>query len=571
MKQPVYQSEPSDTLVTIPLLALLLVFIGYLASTVHYWFPPPPPDPDKLGMVIRDPWYDFGTHPGHPEQPNYAAQDRMGALLHQMGVRWVRLEFHIEGTDAFSVTQVARNDYFIREVAPRYNFRILGLLGFGLIRDYDPHLLGRHTPETDLVYGAGIDDIKRLWLNRARMIVNRYQGQVDAYELFNEPNRVSRHGDVGIPAPEIARLHATFYTFFRSIDRSAPGDEEWRDDVEIILGGLQPAGTGSLDDSGYLSDREYLRQIYTSDSFAHYYEIYHRFPVDGVGYHPYPREIFSSMTGRSGKLNVKSPGVLPTKGSQLWDRTAERDMGRVLRRLDQMRRVLIEVGDSAKPFWITEIGFNAGYPGQDEATQADMVRLSYSLLAARGDIEHIFWFKFEDFPPGIGPAAQQWGTVIIPFILDAACPGRSCYEARARPVRIRPSFWAYRDLAGRASSLPEPPAEVIISGPTIAPINMPVIFSALVSRPTGAQPVTYAWQADRQADVIHQGSLQDSVTFTWKRPGTYTLMVEATNAGGSVIARYDITVRRPLTASPYAARACSRSAIRSCASSMPQE
>ena len=52
-------------------------------------------NPDFMGMVIRDPWYDFGTNPKFPGQPNYDFQDTMGATLASMGVRWVRLDFHI--------------------------------------------------------------------------------------------------------------------------------------------------------------------------------------------------------------------------------------------------------------------------------------------------------------------------------------------------------------------------------------------------------------------------------------------------------------------------------------------
>ncbi|MEM8534027.1 MAG: hypothetical protein AAGF95_24490, partial [Chloroflexota bacterium] len=50
---------------------------------------------DFMGMVIRDPWYDFGTHPNYPNKPNYIAQDQMGKILSEAGVRWVRLDFHI--------------------------------------------------------------------------------------------------------------------------------------------------------------------------------------------------------------------------------------------------------------------------------------------------------------------------------------------------------------------------------------------------------------------------------------------------------------------------------------------
>ena len=50
-------------------------------------------NPEFMGMVIRDPFYEFDTNPAFPGQPNQAFQDRMGQLLANAGVRWVRLDF----------------------------------------------------------------------------------------------------------------------------------------------------------------------------------------------------------------------------------------------------------------------------------------------------------------------------------------------------------------------------------------------------------------------------------------------------------------------------------------------
>src|SRR5688500_9014884 len=52
-------------------------------------------NPDFMGMVIRDPWYDFDTNPAFPGEANRAFQDTMGATLAHIGVRWVRFDFHI--------------------------------------------------------------------------------------------------------------------------------------------------------------------------------------------------------------------------------------------------------------------------------------------------------------------------------------------------------------------------------------------------------------------------------------------------------------------------------------------
>jgi hypothetical protein len=505
-------------------------------------------DPELMGMVIRDPWYDFGTSPGLPHEPNYAAQDRMGEMLAQMGVRWVRLEFHIEGSNALA--QVARNDYFIREVAPRHNIKVLGLLSFGLVRGDHPRQLGALRSEHDTLYGAGIDPLKRTWLNRARMIANRYRGAIAAYEIFNEPNRITENGDEGMSANELARLHATFYHFFRHIDRAAPGDQSWRDNVQIILGGPQPAGTGQLDEALYLSDLSYLRQVYASGPFVRYHMKYGRFPLDGLAYHPYPHEIHRSlMLLRTTWVDSQGEVTVMTEPNDTVEPEPQADPARnvqfIQTRLDQMRDLLTELGDPLLPFWITEIGYNAALCEEGAANQAEFLRLVYASLAQREDVARIFWFKYEDFPPAVGPHAQQWGPVVIPFVQDTACPGGACYEPAGRPVLLRPAFWAYRDLSGNSTHLPEPPAQVAIDGPLTGSTSDVLTFTATLSRATAAQPVVYSWHvedAEGQDTVKNVGTVSDSLAWYWPQPGTYAITIEAANSAGTVTNRHLVTI-----------------------------
>jgi hypothetical protein len=528
------------------LVALVVLLVGTPSCArppVHHGL-----DPELMGMVIRDPWYDFGTSPGLPDKPNYAAQDRMGAMLAQMGVRWVRLEFHIEGSNALA--QVARNDYFIREVAPRHNIKVLGLLSFGLVRGNHPRELGAFRPEHDTLYGPGIGNLKRTWLNRARMIANRYRGAIAAYEIFNEPNRITENGDEGMSANELARLHATFYRFFRHVDRAAPGHQSWRDNVHIILGGPQPAGTGQLDEAVYLSDLSYLRQVYASGSFVRYHMKYGRFPLDGLAYHPYPHEIHRSlMLLRTTWIDSEGEVTIAIEPNDMVEPEPQADPTRnvqfIQTRLNQMRDLLTELGDPLLPFWITEIGYNAALCEEGEANQAEFLRLVYTTLAQREDVERIFWFKYEDFPPAIGPGAQQWGPVVIPFVQNTACPGGACYDPAGRPVLLRSAFWAYRDLSEPGNHLPEPPAQVAIDGPLSGSTNDILTFTATLSRTTAAQPVAYVWHmegAEGQDTVKNVGHLDDSLEWYWLQPGTYAITVEAANSGGTVTNRHIITI-----------------------------
>ncbi|PMP84179.1 MAG: hypothetical protein C0183_06755, partial [Roseiflexus castenholzii] len=153
--------------------------------------------PDMMGIVIRDPWFDFDTNPAFPGQSNKTFQDRMGAVLAQMGVRWVRLDFRIAAPlDAdprlppdFIEREIARNDYFINEVAPRHGFKVLGLLSFDLIQGTDAHVLNTGPFTETSIYGGGVNRYMDEWLTRALMIADRYGERVAAYQVLNEQNR----------------------------------------------------------------------------------------------------------------------------------------------------------------------------------------------------------------------------------------------------------------------------------------------------------------------------------------------------------------------------------------------
>ncbi len=478
----------------------------------------PPLDPDKMGLVIRDPWYDFGTELYQPNEPNRAAQDRMGEMLEQLGVRWVRFEFQIAGSsEAEVISQIARNDYFINEVAPRHNLKVLGLLGFNLIRGRSVFDLNSTAflPEDEQPYGGGVNEYMRVWLDRARLITNRYGDRIDAYQILNEQNRMSDDG--AIDAEVTARLLTKFYRFFRHEDSALPGEQDWREDVQIILGGLHPAGTSRPWLPGYVSDREYLLDIYAADGFQSYRETYGDFPIDGLGYHPYPEEII----------------------------TLQDDIALIRGRIDEVRETLVEVGDPLLPFWITEIGYNVAFGSQDEVGQAEFMRDVFRELGTRPDVAVVFWFKYEDFPPASGPNAQKWGVVRIPFTMGN-CAGGACYDRLGRPTELRPSFWTYRELAGRGDAQPEPPAQVTmaISQTDELELNTTYTVTATVSRDTATRPISYSWLIDGALVRQSTGTLTDTLTFQGRSLGAYEIQVEATNEAGVVMNSQPVYVGR---------------------------
>lgn len=325
--------------------------------------------PDMMGIVIRDPWFDFDTNPAFPGQPNKTFQDRMGAALAQMGARWVRLDFRIAAPlDAqlppdFIEREIAKNDYFINEVAPRHGFKVLGLLSFDLIQGTDAHVLNTGPFTETSIYGGGVNRYMDEWLTRALMIADRYGERVAAYQVLNEQNRLPRYlpdgptGD-GIDPVIVARMVTKLYRFCRGIP-PLPRPAPYRcAHAEIITGGLHPRGTtDGKSDQTILTDADYLKRMYASRPFQDFREANGRWPVDGIGYHPYPEEI-----------RLSPNDALVDRG------------------LNRMRAALAEAGDPNVPFWITEIGYNVGFdadgprgpiPPQTEAGQAEFLRDIY--------------------------------------------------------------------------------------------------------------------------------------------------------------------------------------------------
>jgi hypothetical protein len=382
----------------------------------------------KMGLVIRDPWYEFDTNLDQPNLPNTVAQDAMGALLSDLGARWVRLEFHIAGDDVAG--QVARNDYFINEVAPRHGFKVLGLLSFDLLRGVNPRELITQPEGNDPLYGGGIKQYIRTWLDRARFIADRYQEKVHAYEILNEHNRLPDGS--AIPAYLAARLHTKFYHFFHYRDRDhAPPGQSWRDNVPVLIGGLHPRGSGNPGDAAYVSDLDYLYQVYTHawGGFPAFRDKMGRFPVDGIAYHPYPEEIRGSLNRCPRCTDVR------------WEATM------LAYRLDELRQELRGLGQPDAPIWITEIGYNAAYRTNTKEGQAEFLAAVQSMLIARPDVAASFWFKYEDFPDWRGRDTEQWGLVHIPFWVEH---DKLYYAGDGQPAYMRPAYAVFRSIA-RAS------------------------------------------------------------------------------------------------------------------------
>lgn len=387
------------------LFALLLSAIALIPPPSHSAQHPAPSPPSDLspaglaalprypapanffGMVVRDPFYEWNL------STREVRQDFINAMMDDLqsaGVEWVRFEFHTycwpkSNPDEQEICRfdVEQADYFIQAAHAR-GIKVLALIGTDIFRGAENQLWNfndyptsqeycKHTPDdpsNDL--GCGLTPYLEQWLTRALEIANHYQGAIDAYEILNEQNRyyglVAARNERGLSDQDemdpirVARLVTKFYRL-----RRADGDP-----TPIILGGLHPFDSSQSDCRGCTVEG-YIKKIYESQNeFVAYKNATGSWPIDGVAYHPYPREIPERLESDNDFL-YRVPGAL--------------------------RNVLSTIRnyDTRSKLWITEIGTrgNIGDP-IDLERQAEFLRIFYQIAwYMRDDIFTVMWFKQE--------------------------------------------------------------------------------------------------------------------------------------------------------------------------------
>lgn len=153
--------------------------------------------------------------------------------------------------------------------------------------------------------------------------VNRYKGRVAAYEIWNEPN-LEREAGKPIRAGAYVELLKAGYKAVKEADPAAL----------VVTAGLTP--TGYNDPNVAIDDVAFLRQFYTYNGgeAKKYYDV--------LGAHP------GSSHNPPDTLWPAQPGPGPG-----W-----RDHPSFyFRRIEQIRQVMVENGESAKPVWLTEFGW----------------------------------------------------------------------------------------------------------------------------------------------------------------------------------------------------------------------
>lgn len=353
----------------VALLLVLLVFAP-VAPPAHPANAGPPvvtdPYPGRdgfFGIVGEDPYYEWNTDMAHPNDVNRQLLENMIKQMAAGGASWIRIEFFAEYGDTTGPGAMnwAKYDWFVTDLCPRYHLNILGVISFGALRDSNAaYALGKINDPTDQPDGSNA--YIRSFSDRAAEISGHYAGYVNAWELMNESNwsdnlNAATQGQQQRVFPDrMAALMARTY----------PRIKNAKGDVPVLLGGLINTA-GAYASSSY--DIPFLRTLYQSSYLKHGGSV----PWDGVADHPY-----------------------------------ELDAAQIPDHVRQLHEVMAQAGEGGKKVWVTELGTQAPTPdvpesgvipvGAQEARQAAFLTTAYTgLMNMRDAVEHVFWFKYEDF------------------------------------------------------------------------------------------------------------------------------------------------------------------------------
>ena len=155
-----------------------------------------------------------------------------------------------------------------------------------------------------------------------REVAGRYRGQVVAYEVWNEPNLEREAGPV--QAGAYVELLKAGYGAIKGADPAAL----------VVTGGLTPTGVNNPQLA--VDDVQYLKQFYAYNGgeARRYYDVLGAHP--GSSQNP-PDTLWPDRPG-------PGPGWLNHPSFYF-------------RRIEQIRQVMVENGESAKKVWLTEFGW----------------------------------------------------------------------------------------------------------------------------------------------------------------------------------------------------------------------
>jgi hypothetical protein len=305
-------------------------------------------------------------------------------------------------------------------------------------------------------------------------LTQRYKGKVQAYEIWNEPNYAYETGGHVAVGDYLPVLKAGYQTV-KANDPAAL----------VLFAGLTP--TGVNDPSVAISDVEYLRQMYALNGgeVRQYY--------DALGAHA------GSTCNPPDNSYPDNPATNPCGTDPDGGRSYTKDNSFYFKRIVQLRGVMEQNGEGAKPMWLTEFGWDStpspppGYGFaryNSEAQQAAYLTRALDLGRSYPWMGAMFVWNL-NFAP-IAPADEKagWG------VLRSDWSPRPAYGALAAMQKVNPPAPAPTPRPGVGTGSPAPapvqrPATPAPSTPAPAPAPRPDGAQAsggATSTPPGGAP-----------------------------------------------------------------------------------
>jgi len=220
------------------------------------------------------------------------------------------------------------------------------------------------------------DDLE-LFADFLTQLATRYKGQVQAYEIWNEPNLNYEWGYQPPDPTAYTQLLQTAYTAIKAVDPEAL----------IISGGLSTTGDGSATAYG---DLAFIDGMYLAGAKGYF---------DALGSHPYS---FGN-----------DPDIVDPYGLSL-------------SRVEEQHQRMVAHGDGDTPIWITETGWviqnswdldEHEKVGVSELQQADyMARTSQKIEQTWPFVEGLFFFNLDFSTVAWYPSAEpmRWYAILNP-------------------------------------------------------------------------------------------------------------------------------------------------------------
>jgi polysaccharide biosynthesis protein PslG len=254
-------------------------------------------------------------------------QDRTASLLPDVGAKWVRLTFewnklesHQGSYDSATLAAWDRSVSLSRQAGSKVVVTVYG------------------TPSWASVNGkvAGAPSNNAYYANLMSFLANRYRGQVQAWEIWNEEN-VSRFWSSG---PDPARYAGLLRAAYPAVKAADPG-------ATVVFGGTSGNDTGFIDGA---------------------YRAGAKGSFDVMAVHPYT-------------------GSAPEAGGGLYSFPGYREV----------RDLMLRNGDG-KPIWLTEFGWSTTSDnwGVSQAVQADYLLRAYRMLEQDPYVQVAIWYNFRN-------------------------------------------------------------------------------------------------------------------------------------------------------------------------------